>query len=112
MQGHTGWLLYRRGEVPLAGEIDAGDELGVTGDLDALASVVREGNQDFRLLLGYAGWSPMQLEEEVAQGAWLPADIDADLVFDSDPETLWKHAYKQVAGIDPGAFISTRGGSA
>lgn len=112
VQGHTGWLLYRRGEVPLAGEIDAGDELCVTGDLDALASVVRERNQDFRLLLGYAGWSPEQLEEEVAQGAWLPADIDADLVFDSDPETLWKHAYKQVAGIDPGAFTSTRGGSA
>ena len=108
----TGWRLYRRGDVARAGALDAGEVLGVTGDLDALAAVVRERNQDFRLLLGYAGWSPSQLEEEVAQGAWLPADIDADLVFDSDPETLWKHAYRQVAGIDPGAFTSTRGGSA
>lgn len=112
VQTHTGWLLYRREPEALAGEIDVGDSLGVTGDLDALASVVRTRTRDFRMLLGYAGWSPAQLEDEVAQGAWLPADVDADLLFDSDPETLWKHAYQRVAGIDPGAFTSTRGGSA
>ncbi len=112
VQTHTGWLLYRRDGVAFAGEIDVGEVLGVTGDLDALASVVRERNRDFRLLLGYAGWSPSQLEDEIAQGVWLPADVDADLVFDGDPEVLWKRAYHQVAGIDPGAFTSSRGGSA
>jgi putative transcriptional regulator len=112
VQTHTGWLLYRREPEALAGEIDIGPALGVTGDLDALAAVVRAGTRDFRLLLGYAGWSPSQLEEEIAEGAWLPADVDADLVFDGDTDSLWKSAYRQVAGIDPGAFTSTRGGSA
>lgn len=112
VQTHTGWLLYRRERAALAGEIDVGSDLGVTGDLDALAAVVKSGERDFRLLLGYAGWSPSQLEEEIAQGAWLPADVDADLVFDGEPESLWKYAYQKVAGIDPGAFTSTRGGSA
>jgi putative transcriptional regulator len=112
VQAHTGWLLYRREAVALAGEIDVGPSLGVTGNLDALAAVVRAGTRDFRLLLGYAGWSPSQLEDEIAEGAWLPADVDVDLVFDGDPASLWKHAYEQVAGFDPGAFTSTRGGSA
>jgi putative transcriptional regulator len=112
VQMHTGWLLYRRDSVALAGEIDIGTVLGVTGDLDALAAVVASRTRDFRLLLGYAGWSPSQLEDEISKGGWLPADIDADLVFDGDPATLWKHAYRHLAGIDPGAFIGSRGGSA
>ena len=112
VQGHTGWLLYRRTDEALAGEIAIGGTLAVTGDLDALAAMVRSNDRDFRLLLGYAGWSPSQLEDEVAQGVWLPADLDADLVFDGDSDGLWVRAYEQLAGIDPGAFTSTRGGSA
>ena len=112
VQGHTGWLLYRRTDEALAGEIAIGGTLAVTGDLDALAAMVRSNDRDFRLLLGYAGWSPSQLEDEVAEGVWVPADLDADLVFDGDSDGLWVRAYEQLAGIDPGAFTSTRGGSA
>jgi putative transcriptional regulator len=112
VQGATGWVLYRRSAGELAGEIDVGDELAVTGDMEALGSLLRTQDRDFRLLLGYAGWGPEQLEGEVRQGVWLPADIDAELVFEGDPEALWDAAYQRTIGTLPGAFIRTRGGSA
>lgn len=108
----SGWVLYRRGGESLPGEIDVGDELAVTGDVDALTGVVRAQDRDFRLLLGYAGWAPEQLEGEVKQGVWLPADVDAGLVFDGDPEALWDAAYHRTIGAAPAAFLSMRGGSA
>ena len=35
-----------------------------------------------RVLAGYAGWGPGQLDEELAHSAWLMCDVDLDLVFD------------------------------
>ena len=112
VQAATGWVLYRRSSGALAGEIDAGSELAVTGDMEALSALLRTQDRDFRLMLGYAGWGPEQLESEVRQGVWLPADVDADLVFDGDPEALWDAAYQRTIGTLPGAFVRTRGGSA
>ena len=40
-------------------------------------------------VLGYSGWSPGQLEREMARDSWLTAPADADLIFDKDPKTLW-----------------------
>ena len=42
-----------------------------------------------RFYLGYAGWGPGQLDDEVDAGAWHILTGDASTVFDSDPDTLW-----------------------
>lgn len=107
----SGWVLYVRAPEALAGEVDVGEELAVTGDLEALSTVVREGARDFRLLLGYAGWSSGQLDAEVRAGVWLPADVDADLVL-GEEEDLWERAYQRTIGAAPATFLSARGGSA
>jgi putative transcriptional regulator len=44
---------------------------------------------DLRVYLGYCGWGPGQLENETSHGFWHIFPSDADLVFDSKPETLW-----------------------
>ena len=43
-----------------------------------------------RLYAGYAGWAPRQLEREVLRGSWLIVDGDGDVVFDPNPDTLWR----------------------
>jgi putative AlgH/UPF0301 family transcriptional regulator len=43
----------------------------------------------FRVYLGYAGWGPGQLENEVEAGGWWVFPADAKNVFDAHPETLW-----------------------
>ncbi len=35
--------------------------------------------QDMKVLVGYAGWSAGQLDEELAQSSWLPAPVGADV---------------------------------
>ncbi|MFO0628684.1 MAG: YqgE/AlgH family protein [Polyangiales bacterium] len=107
----SGWVLYPRGETALPGEMDVGETLAVTGDLEALRQVILDGRDNFRLFVGYAGWSPGQLEGEVRAGVWLPADVDASLVL-TDADDLWELAYRRTIGAAPGAFVSTRGGSA
>ena len=49
--------------------------------------------------LGYAGWGPEQLEGELAAGAWVVVEPDADLLFDEHPETKWQRAFDR-RGID------------
>jgi putative AlgH/UPF0301 family transcriptional regulator len=49
----------------------------------------RSTTDDLRVYVGYCGWSPGQLENEAIHGAWQIFDGSADLVFDSEPESLW-----------------------
>ena len=49
--------------------------------------------------LGYAGWSPHQLEDELAVGAWVVVDADEMLLFDHQNDTKWQRAFDR-RGID------------
>jgi putative transcriptional regulator len=48
-----------------------------------------------RLYAGYAGWAPGQLEREILRGNWLIVDGDGDVVFDANPDTLWRREIKR-----------------
>ena len=51
-------------------------------------------------MLGYAGWGPGQLDDELAQGAWIPVDFDERIVFETPYEERWATALHSL-GIDP-----------
>ena len=53
------------------------------------ALMAGKGSRDLRIYLGYCGWSPGQLENEVNRGGWYIFDGSEGIVFDSDPSTLW-----------------------
>ena len=61
-----------------------------------------------RVLAGYAGWGPGQLDEELAQSAWLIGKIDVDLVFDVDPPSMWETAIRRL-GADPSLLQTSHG---
>jgi putative transcriptional regulator len=61
-----------------------------------------------RVLAGYAGWGPGQLDEELAQSAWLIADIHLDLIFDVDSASVWDTAIRRL-GADPSALQTSHG---
>ena len=61
-----------------------------------------------RVLAGYAGWGPGQLDDELAQSSWLMADVDVDLVFDVDPSAMWETAIRRL-GADPSMLQSSPG---
>jgi putative transcriptional regulator len=61
-----------------------------------------------RVLAGYAGWGPGQLDEELAQSAWLMGDVELDLVFDIEPPRMWETAIRRL-GADPSALQTSHG---
>jgi putative transcriptional regulator len=61
-----------------------------------------------RVLAGYAGWGPGQLDEELAQSAWLMADVDRDVIFDVDASVMWETVIRRL-GADPSALQTSHG---
>lgn len=109
VQPQTGWVLYE-------GETGAGEEdvrrvaagLNFAGSLDVLRQVASLPPERLRVMLGYAGWGPGQLEAELADGAWLVAPVDAPTVFDIESEEMWDHVVRSL-GIEPATLVSGRG---
>jgi putative transcriptional regulator len=61
-----------------------------------------------RVLAGYAGWGPGQLDEELAQSAWLMSEIELDLIFDIEAGAIWETAIRRL-GADPSTLTTSRG---
>jgi putative transcriptional regulator len=61
-----------------------------------------------RLIVGYSGWGPGQLEDELADSAWLVSKVDTGLIFDTPPDQMWTTALRRL-GTDPAALQSGRG---
>jgi putative transcriptional regulator len=52
----------------------------------------RRGPQHYLFALGYAGWTPGQLENEIDVGAWITVPADEALLFDDDYARKWERA--------------------
>jgi putative transcriptional regulator len=61
-----------------------------------------------RVLAGYAGWGPGQLDDELAQSAWLLGDVDLDIVFDIPAAAMWETAIRRL-GADPSTLTTSHG---
>ena len=66
--------------------------LSLGHSIDALIELGESFSPTRRLKMfaGYAGWSPGQLEDEMKRKAWLTHPASLDLVFEADPEKLWR----------------------
>jgi putative transcriptional regulator len=110
VQPQTGWVLFDDSYAPDAFEDAKQVVEGVSfaGSLEVLRQVASDPPDDLRVLLGYAGWGPGQLESELAQGAWLIAPADRRVVFDVTPEDMWVHVVRSL-GIEPATLVASRG---
>lgn len=68
------------------------------------------GPQHSLLALGYAGWGAGQLESEIQANAWLHTEVDADLLFNTEPHLKWPLAMSKL-GVDV-SMLSTEAGHA
>jgi putative transcriptional regulator len=114
--------LFRQVEIPLEGELAAqpvyfggpvqlehgfvlhrplgewkstlpvGD-IGLTTSRDILQAMAQgEGPREHIVAIGYAGWAPGQLEDEIARNGWLTVSADTDLIFSIPPEARYDAA--------------------
>ena len=86
VQTHRGFVLHEP-----AGNwqstLRVRDVIGLTTSKDILEAVGRgEGPARLLVTLGYAGWSPGQLEHELSQNAWLTVEARDGIIFDTPAE--------------------------
>jgi putative transcriptional regulator len=83
------------------GSLLVGGRMALTASLDVLKAIADGGGpRQGMLALGYAGWGPGQLDQEMQENAWLTAPASVDLLFDGNHETKWRRAMGLLK-IDP-----------
>jgi putative transcriptional regulator len=89
---HTDDYRHEPATVPVAGG------LGLTATRDVLEAMAGDCPHPRRavLALGYAGWAPGQLENEILANVWLTCDADEDLLFDDDHEHKWTRSMAKI----------------
>ena len=113
-----GPVEYGRGFVVHSSDYDASEssvtireEYFLTASREILEDIAKGcGPKNSLLALGYAGWGPGQLENEIFSDSWLMCDPDPDLVFTLRPELKWNDALKKL-GVNP-SHLATFGGTA
>ena len=81
----------------------------LTATLDILKAIARgSGPASAVLALGYAGWAPGQLEQEIQQNGWLHCAADPELIFGEDIDAKYDRAMEKI-GIRPGMLSSDIG---
>jgi putative transcriptional regulator len=96
-----GFVLHSRDFQSSLQTLDVVGRFGMTATLDVLEAIAQDtGPHSALMMLGYSNWGPGQLEEELAQNAWLTAESSVSLVFDTPASRKWEAALKSL-GIDP-----------
>lgn len=104
-----GFVLHSRDYAGGPATMRVGGAYGMTVTLDILEALAKgEGPERAILALGYSGWGPGQLEDEIKAHGWLVAEAEADLVFSADDAGKWAAALRRM-GIEPLSLSATGG---
>ena len=108
VEPNRAWVLTRHKELD-------GEALEISDGvyLSAAPHLIRHALQSspdpqVRLVIGYAGWAPGQLDGELASSSWLMAPVQTDLLFDVPLEAMWETAIRRL-GAEPSALQTSSG---
>lgn len=95
-----GFVLHSPDYMSNLQSMQVSDDFSMTATLDILEDIaVGSGPKHAMLMLGYAGWGPMQLENEISMNGWLTAEASSELIFDVADGDKWGAALKSL-GVD------------
>ena len=87
------------------------EEISVTGTKEITDDIQKgQGPRKAIFLLGYSGWVPGQLEDEIMRDSWFVSEKIENLVFGVDFQSKWSEALFLI-GIDPSKLSSYAGSS-
>jgi len=87
------------------------EDFMITTSKDILMSLGSDkAPKNYMVTLGYAGWGPGQLEEEIKANSWLTTPADSEIIFKTPIEQRWQKATEKL-GINL-AHLSTEVGHA
>jgi putative transcriptional regulator len=99
----SAFILYRS-DYFAEHRLDVSDTVSLTRETKVLEDIAKgTGPRHYLFLLGYTGWGPGQLEQELLENGWLTLPANDEIIFHLPDELKWKAAAMQY-GIDIATF--------
>ena len=98
VQNQNLFFLHTLGDK-LEGSKEVFDGVFMGGNFDLLKIMVETGqveNHEVRFFIGYAGWSPEQLDQELKEKSWIVAPTNKRSVMSTENEGFWGDALKSL----------------
>ena len=104
-----GFVLHSADYFAADSTLPIDDSVSLTATVDILKAIASGRGPDRAILaLGYAGWRPGQLENEIQANGWLNCPADMDLLFDADVDGKYGRVMSRI-GIDPSHLVNDVG---
>lgn len=108
VEPNRGWILTAREPEVEHKALGGGLYLAASPDFLRQTLEARPLPRRTLVLAGYAGWSPGQLDAELAESAWLVAPLELDLIFEIPSAVTWEMALRRI-GADPAMLQAGHG---
>jgi putative transcriptional regulator len=100
---HSGDYESQDATLPVA------EDVSLTTTVEILRAMSEgRGPRNAIFALGYAGWSPGQIENELRGNGWIHCDADAGLLFGPECDSKWATALRKL-GIDVSSLSAHAG---
>lgn len=97
VEGGRGFVLHTQDYYSEESTLPVDGEVGLTATVDILRAMATGcGPKRALLALGYAGWAPGQLENEIQANGWLHCDPDPELLFGNNLEAKYYAALNKL----------------
>ena len=82
--------LVHTDHSPGAGSVPMMKDVYLAFRANTIDHVIETRPNDARYFVGYVGWRPGELRNEIDRGLWSVLDADIDFVFRKDTRSLWE----------------------
>jgi putative transcriptional regulator len=97
VQKSRGFVLHSSDYFTMGNSYEVDGDICLTATLDILKAIAfKNAPSDALFALGYCGWSPGQLEEELKRNGWLTAPYSRDLLFEVPIERRYEAALSRL----------------
>jgi putative transcriptional regulator len=104
-----GFVLHSSDYFTEDSTLPINEDVSLTATVEILRAIAGgTGPHRAILALGYAGWRPGQLEEEIQANGWLHCPADLDLLFDRNLDQKYERAMSKI-GINPSHLVNEAG---
>ena len=97
--------LVKTGATPGEGAVQMMKNIYMAFRVTTIDSVIETTPNDARYYVGYVGWLPGELQNEIDRGLWSILSPDVDVVFRKDMDNLWEEMLQRTksirANVDP-----------
>jgi putative transcriptional regulator len=93
-------FIHKAGDK-IDGGLEIGNGLFWGGNFETVKILAASGAldpMDFRFYMGYAGWSPGQLEDEMDFDSWIVTDFNESRIFDRKTDSMWSDLLRDMGG--------------